>query len=81
MGGGGICWFEQFMFYDPHSKASRTQGRTIQVHCAEISEEMKWQLPLDCFNQPALHKWQRKIKDAFDPNDVGDGSYVYARQL
>jgi len=27
--------------------------------------------------QPAAYRWQRKIKQAFDPNDVGDRGYMY----
>jgi hypothetical protein len=27
--------------------------------------------------RPAIFQWQRKIKEAFDPNEVGDGSYLY----
>ncbi len=27
-------------------------------------------------NQPELYRWQQKIKEAFDPNEVGDGSYL-----
>jgi hypothetical protein len=26
--------------------------------------------------RPAIFQWQQKIKEAFDPNGVGDGSYL-----
>jgi hypothetical protein len=29
----------------------------------------------DLAKQPAIHTWQRKIKQAVDPNDLGDRMY------
>ena len=30
--------------------------------------------------QPAVFHWQRKIKEVFNPNDIGDTGYVYLEE-
>ncbi len=90
-GGGGVAWFEQFMFWDPHVKESRQQARKLNQASAAFSREHKWpgtyegvigtreekQTNLLASNQPEIYRWQRKIKEAFDPNDTSDGAYAY----
>jgi hypothetical protein len=33
------------------------------------------ELQQDLAKQPVTHTWQRKIKQALDPNNLGDGMY------
>ena len=95
IGGGGVPWFEQFMFYDPHAKESRDEGRALMVDAKRFSAENKWPGTLEgatgsreekervmtASNQPEMYKWQGKIKKALDPNDTGDGSYPYLEEV
>ncbi len=95
IGGGGVPWFEQFMFYDPHAKESRDEGRALMVDAKRFSGENKWPGTLEgatgsreekervmtASNQPEMYKWQGKIKKALDPNDTGDGSYPYLEEV
>ena len=90
MGGGGVAWFEQFMFHDPALKESREEGFAVVSDSAKFSREHQWpgtyegvngtdQQKRDTMlasNQPEVYRWQRKIKEAFDPNEVGDGNYA-----
>jgi len=40
----------------------------------------KLQQMLSSVAQPSVFHYQRKIKEAFNPNDIGDGSYVYLEE-
>ncbi len=91
MGGGGVAWFEQFMFHDPSLKESREEGFAVVSDSGKFSREHKWpgtyegvngtdQQKRDTMlasNQPDVYRWQRKIKETFDPNQVGDGNYAF----
>ena len=91
LGGGGVAWFEQFMFYDPHLKESREEGLAVFADSGKFSREHHWpgtyegalgtkeqkKATMLASNQTELYRWQRKIKEAFDPEEVGDGSYAY----
>jgi glycolate oxidase len=97
IGGGGDCTFEQFCHYDPHNKesvkgalaycadaarAARERGMHggLEDIAREISkeelEESRRHAP-----QPIIYAFQRKIKEAFDPNDIGDGSYIATEEV
>lgn len=97
LGGGGDCTFEQFCHFDPHDKesvmgalayyadagkAARERGMHggLEDAVREISKE-----ELDnarrAAPQLAVYAFQRKIKEAFDPNDIGDGSYIAAEEV
>jgi len=91
VGGGGVPWFEQFLFYDPADKESRIEARAVMSDAKSYSAESKWPGTLEgatgseqekrrvmtASNQPEMYKWQAKIKKVLDPNDTGDGSYPY----
>lgn len=91
MGGGGVAWFEQFMFHDPSVKESREEGFSVVGDSAKFSREHKWPGTYEgvtgteeqkkntmlASNQPDVYRWQRKIKEMFDPNEVGDGNYAF----
>src|SRR4030042_1524547 len=42
MGGGGIAWFEQFMFHDPHVKESMQEGCLVVGGSGKFSSEHSW---------------------------------------
>lgn len=46
---------------------------------ALVSKEER-QRALSAVAQPAMYHWQRKIKEAFDPNDIGDTSFLYLEE-
>jgi glycolate oxidase len=91
MGGGGVAWFEQFMFHDPHVKESMKEGVAVVVDSGKFSREHHWPSTYEgvfgteeqkknqmlASNQPEVYRWQRKIKEAFDPNEGGDGNYAF----
>ncbi len=90
-GGGGVAWFEQFMFHDPHVKESGEEAYACAIEVAKFLREQKWpghyegmkgsrearRETLLASNQPEVYKWQRKLKEVFDPNETGDGMYAY----
>ena len=90
-GGGGVAWFEQFMFHDPSLKESRDEGFAVVADSAKFSRENRWPATYEgvtgteegkkatmlASNQPDLYRWQRKIKEMFDPNEVGDGNFAF----
>lgn len=91
VGGGGVAWFEQFMFHDPHVKESMYEGFAVVSDSAKFSRENQWpgtyegvfgtedqkRKQMLTSNQPEVYRWQRKIKEMLDPDDVGDGSYAF----
>lgn len=97
LGGGGDCAFEQFCQYDPHSKESVMGALAYYADAAKVARERGMHGGLeDCVReipkeeleearrvapQPAIYGYQRKIKEAFDPNDIGDGSYIATEEV
>jgi glycolate oxidase len=91
MGGGGQCGLEQFGFYDVADNKSTAAAIEWMKHCireeakhnippgkegmflavGKTDEEFQQ----DLAKQPAIHTWQRKIKQAVDPNNLGDRMY------
>jgi hypothetical protein len=89
--GGGQCGLEQFGFYDVADKKSTAAAIEWMKHCireeakhnippgkegmflavGKTDEEFQQ----DLAKQPAIHTWQRKIKQAVDPNNLGDRMY------
>ena len=91
LGGGGTSWFEQFMFYDPHDKDSRKESHEYMIDAIRAYAENKWpgaisgsgednQKKMAASAQPEIYRWQRQIKEALDPNGVGDETYVYLKE-
>jgi glycolate oxidase len=97
LGGGGDCTFEQFCQYDPHNKESVIGALAYYADAAKVAREWGMHGGLeDCVRgipkeeleearrvapQPAIYGYQRKIKEAFDPNDIGDGSYIASEEV
>jgi len=90
IGGGGYPGFENFGFYDPADpesvKAARELGdeggyRAAQVVSGGYSifymedDEVKKGI-MEVAN-PYIWRYQRKIKEGLDPNEVGAGGYFY----
>ena len=86
----GICGLESFLFYDPHDKESTKEALGVANEAIEFLRErgLKNTDGSECntfvprtneikfeFN-PDAYRWQRKIKDVFDPYGLGDGSYL-----
>ncbi len=91
IGGGGAIGLEQFNFYDPSSQESKKLIQELLYRGLEISREKAWPpsklglhlaaLPKEvkqkiCASRPDVYGLQRKIREAFDPNEIGDGSFV-----
>ena len=91
IGGGGQCGLEQFGFYyvaDRKSTAAAVQWVKYRVKekakhnippgkegmCLAAGKTHE-ELQRDLAKQPAIHAWQRKIKQASDPNNFGDRLY------
>ena len=90
LGGGGIPGFENFIFYDPADAESikAAEACRIDAGCtaAEVGaggwsftyiEEQRAKSQLAEMVNPIIFRYQRKIKEALDPNEVGDGTYQY----
>jgi glycolate oxidase len=89
MGGGGYNTFENFILYDPGDVESVAAAEACNIDAGHVAaeagaggfnfffkEKEQIQLQLAGRDLPAIFKWQRRIKKAFDPNGVGDGSYL-----
>jgi len=89
MGGGGSAGFENFILYDPGDAESVEMAQACGAEAGHIAaeagaggfsfffiEKEQIQALLTKRPDPTIFRWQRKIKDAFDPNEVGDGSYL-----
>jgi len=97
LGGGGDCTFEQFCHFDPHDKESVKGALAYYADAARAARERGMHGGLeDCYReitkeeleesrhvapQPAIYTYQRKIKEALDPNDIGDGSYIAKEEV
>jgi glycolate oxidase len=97
LGGGGDCTFEQFCHYDPYDKESVKGALAYYADAAKAARERGMHGGLeDCYReitkeeleesrrhapQPAIYVFQRKIKEAFDPNSIGDGSYIATEEV
>ena len=91
IGGGGNCGWEQFGFYDVADKASTAGAVEWMKHCIQEEArhnippgkegmylavgKTHEELQRDLAKQAAIHTWQRKIKQAVDPNNIGDKMY------
>jgi glycolate oxidase len=89
--GGGNCGLEQFGFYDVADKESTAAIIDWMEECLKEEAKhgvppgkegmyravgkTHEQLQADLAKQPAIHIWQRKIKQAVDPNNLGDPMY------
>jgi hypothetical protein len=89
MGGGGYNTFENFILYDPGDAESVAAAEACNIDAGHVAaeagaggfnfffkEKEQIQSQLAGRELPAIFKWQRRIKEAFDPNGVGDGSYL-----
>jgi glycolate oxidase len=91
-GGGGVHCFEQFSVYDPHDKESvraeiqyladslkfqREKGIPLgfEVWFSPQNREQVQEI-LRSSGQPQAYQWQRKIKEVFNPNDVGNKLFL-----
>ena len=90
MGGGGSAGFENFILYDPGDAESVEAARACNEDAGHIATEAggggfsfffiemeRVQAMLAKQARTPIFHWQRKIKEAFDPNEVGDGSWLY----
>ncbi len=91
MGGGGYPGFENFILYDPSDAESVKAAWACSEDAGRIAaeagigggpnfvfiEKERIQALLSQAALPAFLRYQRKIKEALDPNDVGDGSWFY----
>ena len=88
-GGGGYNAFENFILYDPSDAESVEAARACNADAGHVAagaglggynfffiERERLQALLAEQVAPPIFEWQRKIKEAFDPNGVGDGSYL-----
>ena len=87
----GACGFEPFVFYDPNDADSIKAVLEVMKEGDKIVKEWGtesrglYSMVLPNVEKsmlsatPAFH-WQRKIKEAFDPNGLGDGSYLCAEE-
>jgi glycolate oxidase len=89
--GGGHGGLEQFGFYDVADKESTAAIIDWMEKCLEGEAKQDIppgkegmyravgksheEFQADLAKQPATHTWQRKIKQAVDPNDLGDRMY------
>ena len=93
MGGGGYPGFENFIFYDPSDAKSvkaaracnadaghRATGVGLGSYTVFFTEKKQAQAELTGMVHPAIFQYQRKIKEALDPNEVGDGSWLYLEE-
>jgi hypothetical protein len=88
-GGGGYNAFENFILYDPSDAESVEAARACNADAGHVAagaglggynfffiERERLQALLAEQVAPPIFEWQRKIKETFDPNGVGDGSYL-----
>ncbi len=92
-GGGGVCGWEQFMYYDASDGDSTTAARELFLEAEKVglkhgfgpgrgtefdiyTPKEKRQAAFRAAEQPDIFNWPRKIKEAFDPGDVGDWGYM-----
>lgn len=45
-----------------------------------LMKQERQKVELAALAHPAIFQYQRKIREAFDPNEVGDGSYLYLEE-
>ncbi len=89
MGGGGYAGFENFILYDPGDAESVEAAQACNVDAGHVAveaggggfsfffiERERVQAMLAERASSPIFRWQQKIKEAFDPNGVGDGSYL-----
>jgi glycolate oxidase len=89
-GGGGYSAFENFILYDPSDAESVEAARVCNADAGHVAagaglggynfffiENERLQTLLAEQAGSPFFQWQQKIKEAFDPNGVGDGSYLY----
>ncbi len=89
MGGGGYAGFENFILYDPGDAESVEAAQACNIDAGHVAveaggggfsfffiERERVQAMLAERASSPIFYWQRKIKEAFDPNGVGDGSYL-----
>jgi hypothetical protein len=94
-GGGGNTCLEQFIFYDPHDSESVRKTLEFCHEATKLGMELGIGAGLEALSglkttgeaisfmgggMIDMYRWQRKIKETFDPNDVGDSSYVVLRE-
>ena len=88
MGGGGYAGYENFTHYDP----SDAESIAATLACREEATYIAQQAGIGDSNPFFIENermqnllaerkslsiyWQSKIREAFDPNGVGDGSYL-----
>jgi len=88
-GGGGYNAFENFILYDPSDAESIAAAEACNIDAGHVvagvvaggynyffKEKEEIQSQLAAWERQAIFKFQQKIKEAFDPNGVGDGSYL-----
>lgn len=95
IGGGGGASGELFFHYDPHDPESVNACLEFMGSSLKVGRENKlggglldWhpvykenvQRVLSASARPEIFHWQRKIKHAFDPNDLGDTSYLFLEE-
>jgi glycolate oxidase len=89
MGGGGYNTFENFILYDPGDAESVKATHICNEEAGHIAQEtgVGGINPFFLENErlhnllvgrksSSIFNWQSKIKEAFDPVGVGDGSYL-----
>lgn len=91
MGGGGYPGFENFMHYDPADPKSvegawaccrdaRRRPRDVISGLYSYpwyKDEKFVRQDIAAVPHPGIWRYQRKIKEALDPNEVGDGTWLY----
>jgi hypothetical protein len=87
-GGGGYNAFENFILYDPGDAESVAAAEACNIDAGQVAggynyffkEKEEIQSQLAAWERPVIFKFQQKIKETFDPNGVGDGSYLYIEE-
>jgi glycolate oxidase len=90
-GGGANQWFEQFSHYNPADAESVKAQRQYIIDAVKAQEEAglppgmeTWFIPrskeefqaiLAASPQPEMYRWQRKIREAFNPHDLGSRNF------
>ena len=90
-GGGANQWFEQFSHYNPADPESAKAQREYIIDALKAQEEAglppgmeTWFVPrspeefqavLAASPQPDIYRWQRKVREAFNPENLGNRNF------
>jgi glycolate oxidase len=93
-GDAGLCGLEPFVYYDPHDRESCKDMARMQEAGAKFLKDRGFPPTNASFavglrpssrnalisSFPVAFRWQRRIKEVLDPNNVGDRCYMTAEE-